>query len=125
MLTVPLVFSVAAVIVSSLCSVDWPAPPSDAVSVSDDTPAVPEKFTPMHAVVADEPGCRFVTLNIAVPVDVVEPPDPPWLSCRRIVFVANEFALLASVTVQTDHEPIVAADTIRPSNNSESASLRP
>jgi hypothetical protein len=72
--TVPLVFNWATFIVNWFCNVACPAPPSVAVNVNEETAAVPEKFTPIHAVVEDEPGSRLVTLNIAVPVEVADPP---------------------------------------------------
>src|SRR5579871_2183324 len=70
--------------------------------------------TPMHAVVDDDPGSRVVTLKIAVPVEVAEPPWPPWLSLNRIVFVANVLLLLLSVTVHTAHVPVINSATARP-----------
>ena len=103
--TVPLVLYCAVFIVSWPSNVDTPDPLSDACRVSVEIVAVPEKSTPMQAVVAVEPGSRLVTSKSAVPVEVAEPPCPPWLSSRRMVFVENVFELFALVTVHTAQEP--------------------
>src|SRR4051794_23760611 len=67
--------------------------------------------TPMHAVVADDPGERLVTLNRYVPEFDAEPPSPPWLSEIRMVDVVNVFAAFTSLAVHAAQLPDSASET--------------